>query len=201
MYENQLEIIKQSKEKEYALRHDLKNHLYLLSEYEKNGKSEEVLSYIEKMDQFMTVNEEFVNTGNEQVDIILNYMLKRIKETGAELDVKVNIPKTEFCSAFDLNVLLTNLLENAMEALEKCPEKFFKLIIELDRGILHIRIKNSFDGKVKKEGNRYITRKENKYTHGMGLKNVQEVIEKYAGAVEITQEENIFYVNAILFVG
>lgn len=201
MYENQLEIIRQSKEKEHALRHDLKNHLYLLSEYEKNGKSEEVLSYIEKMDQFMTVNEEFVNTGNEQVDIILNYMLKKIKETGAEPDVKVNIPKTEFCSAFDLNVILANLLENAIEALEKCPEKFFKLIIELDRGILHIRIKNSFDGKVKKEGNRYITRKENSYTHGMGLKNVQEVVEKYAGAIEITQEENIFCVNAILFVG
>lgn len=149
MYENQLEIIRQSKEREHALRHDLKNHLYLLSEYERSGKSEEVLSYIEKMNQFMTVDEELVNTGNEQVDIILNYMLKKVKETGAEPNVKVNIPKTEFCSAFDLNVLLTNLLENA------------------DRGILHIRIKNSFDGKVKKEGNRYITRKENTYVHGM----------------------------------
>ena len=118
MYENQLEIIRQSKEKEHALRHDLKNHLYLLSEYEKSGKGEEVLSYIEKMDQFMTVNEEFVNTGNEQVDIILNYMLKRIKETGAEPDVKVNIPKTEFCSAFDLNVLLiskSTIIKNACQ--------------------------------------------------------------------------------------
>lgn len=201
MYENQLEIIRQSKEKEHALRHDLKNHLFLLSEYEKSGRSGEVLSYIEKMEQFMTVNDEIVNTGNEQVDIILNYMLKKVKKTGAELDVKVNIPKTEFCSVFDLNVLLTNLLENAIEALENCSKKSFQLIMELDRGILHIRIENSFDGKVKKEGNRYITRKENVYAHGMGLKNVQEVVEKYNGMLEITQEENIFLVNAILYVG
>lgn len=199
MYENQLDIIKQSREKEHALRHDLKNHLFLLAQYENSGKREEVLDYIEKMNQFMAVKEEIVNTGNEQADAILNYMLEKARKQGAELDIRVNIPKTEFLESFDLNVLLSNLLENATEALESCPKKILQFVMELDKGILYIKTGNSFDGQVRRDENRYITRKENKERHGTGLKNVQKVVEKYGGTIEFKQDDAMFYVEVILY--
>lgn len=200
MYENQMEILSQAREKERALRHDLKNHLHLLSEFEKNGKHEEALFYIEVMDEFVDVKEEIVSTGNEQIDAILNYMLEKAKKLGAALDIKVNIPKTEFCSVFDLNVILSNLLENAIEAMETYPEKKVQLIMEFDKGVLYIRVGNSFDGQIKKEGNRYLTKKADSYSHGIGLKNVHEIAEKYQGTVKTMLEENMFYVDIVMYI-
>lgn len=200
MYENQMEIISQAREKERALRHDLKNHLHLLSEFEKKGKHEEALSYIEAMDQFVNVKKEIVSTGNEQIDAILNYMLEKAKNLGADLDVKVNIPKTEICPVFDLNVLLSNLLENAIEAMEFCTEKKLQFIMEFDKGILYIRVGNSYNGRVKKKGKKYLTRKSDLNAHGIGLENVYEISEKYGGTVEIRPEENMFYVDVGLFI-
>lgn len=112
MYENQMEILSQAREKERALRHDLKNHLYLLSEFEK---------------------------------------------------------KVQF-------------------------------IMEFDKGVLYIRVGNSFDGQIKKEGNRYLTQKADSYSHGIGLKNVHEIAEKYQGTVKTMLEENMFYVDIVMYI-
>ena len=200
MYENQMEIISQAREKERALRHDLKNHLHLLAEFEKNGKQEEALSYIEIMNQFVEVKKEIVSTGNERIDAILNYLLAKAQRLGADLDIKVNIPKTEFCYVFDLNVILSNLLENAIEAIEDCADKKLQFIMEYDKGILYIKVGNSYDGQVKKEGKRYLTRKADASVHGIGLRNVYEIAEKYEGTVETKPEENMFIVNIALYV-
>ncbi|MBD5546343.1 MAG: GHKL domain-containing protein [Lachnospiraceae bacterium] len=201
MYENQLNILCQSKEKTQALRHDLKNHLHLLAEYEKSGKREEAISYIEMMMQSMNVEEEIVASGNEQVDAILNYMLKKADEMGTELSIQINVPKTPFCSDYDLNILLSNLLENALEALESCEKKQLKLIMELEKGILYLEIANTYAGMLKTDGKRYLTRKKNADEHGLGLRNVQRVVEQYCGTMELSQKDNIFHVKILLLVG
>ncbi len=200
MNENQFEILRQSRKKMQALRHDLNNHLYLLAEFEKNGQKGELISYLEMMKKSIAVEAEIVETGNEQVDTILNYLLEKAQKTGAAIEVKVNIPATPFCSAFDLNVLLSNLLDNAIEGMETCAEKMLKMVMTLDRGVLYLEIGNSFDGKINKAGNRYLTRKNDTSGHGIGLGNVQEIVDKYGGTCKITHDEEMFWVNAILFV-
>lgn len=85
MYENQMEILKNSREKVYSLCHDMKNHTHFLAELIRGGKSKEALSYIENMTQSMIVEEQIVTTGNEQIDAILNYHLERARTAGAEL--------------------------------------------------------------------------------------------------------------------
>ncbi len=200
MYENQFEILQQSRKKMRALRHDINNHLYLLGEFEKNGQESERISYLETMKKSIVVAEEIVETGNEQVDAILNYLLEKAQKIGADIDVKMNIPQTAFCSAFDLNILLSNLLNNAIEAMEVCTDKRLKVVMTLDRGVLYLEIKNSFDGKVNKAGNRYLTRKNNADGHGIGLDNVQEIVDKYGGTCQMIPDEKMFCVKVILFV-
>lgn len=201
MYENQMEILQNSREKVYSLRHNMKNHTHFLAELIKSGKSQEALSYMETMTQSMTVEEQIVTTGNEQIDAILNYHLERAKTEGASLSVKVSIPQTPFCSMFDLNILLSNLLENAVEAVSDCDTKYLKFSMELEKGVLYIHVENPYSGMRNQKNGAYLTTKGGQEPHGIGLKNVRDIVEKYQGVLKFNDEEGIFKVDVILYTG
>lgn len=61
---------------------------------------------------------------------------------------------------YDWNVLFGNLLDNAIEAMEQIKDRFLEIRIQYDRGILGIQVKNTFDGKVNKQGERLLTKEE-----------------------------------------
>lgn len=201
MYENQLQILSQSREKVHSLRHDLKLHFYLIREFAKDDRRQELLSYIEQMCEAMSVEQEIVSTGNEEVDAILNYRLEKIRKIGAEISLKLNVPRASFCSNFDLNILLSNLLDNAVEALANSEKKILIFRLELEKGVLYLEVKNSFSGRINRKNGRYLTLKEDREYHGIGLANARKVVEKYGGTLVITQEGGMFCVDTILLLG
>ena len=70
---------------------------------------------------------------------------------------------------------------------------------------MKIKIENSFDGshsrpQLQQGGNgAFPTTKPVKEQHGIGLKNVKRIVDKYNGTMAITQQEDIFCVNLILY--
>ncbi|MFQ8980382.1 MAG: GHKL domain-containing protein [Waltera sp.] len=80
-----------------------------------------------------------------------------------------------------MNILLGNLLENAIEAAERTENKYLNVSITLQKGILRIRIDNSFvtestSYKEERDGSRILqTTKKRKELHGIGLKNVKKI--------------------------
>ena len=97
-------------------------------------------------------------------------------------------------------MILGNLLDNALEALERAEHRYLYVEMHYDRGILIIHIENSFDGKVKKRGDTYLTRKDKKDFHGIGMKNIEEIVKKYDGEQEITVSGKRFKTNILLYV-
>ena len=69
----------------------------------------------------------------------------------------------------------------------------------MDRNVLYINVSNSFDGKLKYEGKKLITTKENKEKHGMRLRSVQQSLEKYNGAMEIHHKGKMFFVDVLIY--
>ena len=77
-YANQLDVLMQSEEKISALRHDMKHHLNeLLIMAKRNEDHHEITAYIQNMQMFMENKSEYSNSGNKEVDSILNYMLNK----------------------------------------------------------------------------------------------------------------------------
>ena len=71
MYLKQLEILQQSRQNIRILRHDLKNHLQLISSYLEKGEYEKAADYIESgLEELQSVKGEHVKTGNVAVDSI-----------------------------------------------------------------------------------------------------------------------------------
>lgn len=202
IYSNQLDVILQSEEKAKALRHDMKHHINELWMLANKYGAEEIKHYVEHMGEFMDNPKEIVASGNIEIDSVLNYMLQKAKEELTTVVVKIMLPE-DVSHSFDINVLLGNLLENAIEASSQTEKKYLSVNIALKRGVLKIQIDNSFMtvDMLKKEGggNIFLTTKKRKEQHGIGLKNVRKIVESYNGNMEIASRNDIFSVNLILY--
>lgn len=198
-YSNQIDVMKNSDEKVRALRHDLKHHLNELMLLADRDEASEIKEYIKSMDDFMTYSGEYVSSGNMDIDSLLNLMLGIAKKELGDVSCKVSIPKELDIEPFDLNIVLGNLLDNAIFAARQTQEKYLRVKISYKMGMLFIHIENSYAGSLIKEGNRYISMKKDRDAHGIGLENVRCVVEKYDGDLEIKDENQIFQVKAVLY--
>lgn len=199
MNENQLELMKQSQENIRSLWHDMKNHLLLLDTYLKQKDYEGASGYIANIEEYMHVPGQYVNSGNHEVDAVLNYRLGKAEKIGCQVETKLTVPDTSFMPAFDLNMILGNLLDNAMEALEHVKEKELSVKLTYNKGILVIHICNTFDGTIHHKDGAFLTRKKDRGNHGLGLHNVEYIVKKYNGEQNIQIDENMFCISIILY--
>ena len=200
MYQNQFEIIHEARQDIKQLRHDMKNHFLLIEGYLKKGKYAEAQEYIGQLAEKTASSKEYVNTGNDELDSILNYKLGRANNLNCKLDVKVEVPRERFMSDFDLNMLLSNLMDNALEAIEKAEERVLTVRIKYIKRMLYMSVYNSYNGDVKREGNKLLTTKAKKEEHGIGMTSIQHIVDKYQGEMTIQTSEDMFKTDIIMYV-
>ena len=203
-YTNQLNVVLRGEEKIKALRHDIKHHLSELMLLANKHDVAEIQKYIDEMNSFLKNPNEIVASGNLEIDSVLNFMLQKAEKELKTVDIKVMLPE-KVRHSFDINVMLGNLLENAIKAAGKTENKYLSVHIKLKRGILKVKIENSFESSyiLRKEQNRKdtILKTTKPFTkqHGIGLKNVKKIVEKYNGTMAVTAQKGIFCVNLLLY--
>lgn len=178
------------------IRHDLRHHRAALAAIIKNGDAQAAEEYIKSWD---VLDEAAQVTGNLVADSLLNFYCVRAKELGFALKTEVSLPKLPGISDHDLCVLMGNLLENAIEAqtyLEP-EQRFVSIRAKGDQDSLILAIDNRFDGTVKKENDRYLTRKEEK-DHGIGLSSVRTVCKKYNGILQLETKDDLFLSGVVI---
>ncbi len=201
-YKNQLDVIQQSEKRVRILKHDLKHHMSELQCLAEKNDVKEITDYLAKMQDSLQNPNEFVSTGNGQTDSVLNYLLRKAREKGFDVHARVRIPDS-INHSFNLNIILGNLLENAIEAGEKTEEKRLDVLISAKQGVLHIEVGNSYPGKeTLREGSEkgtYLTTKEEKENHGIGLSSIQRIVEENHGSMEVLPEEKFLKIKIILY--
>ncbi len=200
-YENELKIINASLEASSILRHDMKNHLHAIFTDINNGNIIEAQQHISDIVDVYNAGTEIIHTGYPSIDSIVNFKLQTAKQEGIKVNISSSIPPDLNFSSFDSTVILGNLLDNALRAVPSVSEDgFIDLTLHYSRGMLIIKVSNPFNNEVNIVDGRVITSKADKKNHGFGLRSVKEVVEKYNGNVEITTDNNVFVVTAILYV-
>lgn len=201
IYSNQLDVVLQGEEQVRILRHDLKHHigeLKILSEKQDVSKIKE---YIGCMEETIQNPSEIVESGNIEIDSMLNYMLKKAKKELNSVDTKIRIPE-KIKHSFDIIIILGNLLENAIEAAVYTEEKKLELDVLYKQGTLKIVIKNSYNSDIIIAGetkDSFLTNKKDKSLHGVGLRSVRRIVEKYDGIMDISRSNNLFCVKLLLY--
>lgn len=198
-YSNQLNVMMQSEEKMVALRHDMKHHLNQLSIMANRNQDTEVFDYIQSMHSYFNSPYCYTSTGNKDIDSLINYMLNKAEKIIEKVDYEINVPKDLEINSLDLNIIIGNLLENAIDAAKSSIGKWMEVSLNYEQGILFIRVRNSFNNEVKRQGDTYITTKKKMDGHGIGLQNVKKVVDSYKGEMQILDKNNIFDVRIILY--
>lgn len=108
--------------------------------------------------------------------------------------------KVEFVQEIDITSLLGNLLDNALEAAKKCKKGkiWVYLYMQNDGEFVVFRIKNTYNGAIIQNGEQFMTTKEEKNFHGIGLRNVNRIVETYSGDIYRNYDGKIFETMIVL---
>lgn len=165
-------------------RHDITAHLLQIQNMSQKGLCEEESQYIkELLDEISLINQKGYSVGNDIIDTILTNYLTPISSTCTikvigYMDQELNISRKDLC------VIVSNLVKNAVEAINNNTCTKNKLIFEVNQGkqFLEIKVINSMNiENVSIQNGHIITTKENKLLHGLGIQNIEETAKKYHG--------------------
>lgn len=205
-YKNQIAVIVESQNSIRALRHDMKNHFLHLRIQLENKKYEDALCYLDAMMENLKGNMEYVSTGNTEADCLLNYKIRIAKKVLKKVEYQIQIPVDCEWKSFDFNIVMGNLLDNALEAAQDSEEKFLKIVIYVNKGILLIHVANSYKNIPSRKGRQFLSTKQKsdingmkEACHGIGLQNVKRIVEKQNGDMELHYENGLFEADVMLY--
>lgn len=198
-YEYQVRMMKDTLDSIRMLRHDMKNKLASLYAMAQKGQDEELMSHLEELTDVCNKTKEYAHSGNITIDSIINYKLQKAEERHIKVTADIIVPMELTVPTFDIAVVLGNLLDNAIEAVTYVEDCWIDIRVKYTKGRLIIEINNSYDGTLLRTSEGIVSRKEDKENHGMGIKSVEMMLEKYDGALQITQDGAKFTAKVLMY--
>ncbi|MCI9078204.1 MAG: GHKL domain-containing protein [Lachnospiraceae bacterium] len=199
---NQTEMyysISENLEKQRRKSHEYKNQLVCIKSLLKRNKIKEVNSYINQIGDVLETESDNISTNHVIVDAILNTKYGEMMEKNIIFVFRINDLSQLTVSDEDIVVILSNLLNNAIEACEKCHEKkVVKLKFIIEKNVTIISVKNTYENALVKHDGMFLTTKNEQDEHGIGICNITNVIEKYGGSYVIKPDNGEFYFSIII---
>lgn len=192
------EGIKEQYEEMRRIRHDMKQNLTVISTLYKEGKYTEAGAYADKISDNISKPDIFIDVGNDFINAILNSKLSIAKARGIDVMCASSsniggIEDTDLCN------LLGNMLDNAIEAAEKCSSGFIEVTINSSNDKIQVTVANSIQSSVLKNNRKLTTTKPDSSFHGYGVKTIRAIAEKYDGMANFYEDENMFYCQVIMY--
>ena len=188
------EMLIEQREKQKARSHDYLNHLQVMLMLARDGKFNDEIRYIEEQIGKETHSIDVIDTGNTLINAVLNVKYLEAKEKGIVIPFIADNLTNLKISDSDLVTILTNLLDNAIEAVQHCDEKriIFKIIREHET--LYIDSSNRYSGRLPEEYDSFTT-KVDKLNHGYGISNIKKAVAANNGQCFIETDKGVFHVT------
>lgn len=173
-------------------RHDYKNHMICLQALLEGKEYADALEYVRDITRQDIIESNKFFSGNQIADAILSDKAELAKKAGCEIKcdgfISDEIPASDLC------IILSNALDNAIEACAKFTSNESKIITvkcDILQGVQLMRITNPNDN------NRSSTEtsKEDKENHGFGLYNIRRTVEKHNGQMSIPSQTPLFILD------
>lgn len=165
--------------------HDMRNHLHAMSGKYRIENSE----YMEDMHSLLNSLGMKFYTENRMLNIVLNDKLRQIPP--GQVDCNLGGVDFGFISEMDTTTIFANLLDNALEARAGTTDFRLQIRGEEIQDFTVVKITNPA-GESYKEG---VSTKPGH--EGLGLQNVRQALEKYAGEMQVDCRDGIFSVTLL----
>lgn len=176
-------------------RHDYRHHIQTMKVHMANGEYEEIGAYLDMLDDDLTNVETVIKTGNRMADAILNSKLSLAAQREIRVKAEASIPVSLTVSELDLCTVISNLLDNAMDACMELPvpERLIRIYMEMKGNYLYLSVINTAGGRKKTS---YRTTKGE--GHGFGLTRIDAIVRKYGGYITRASEDEAFSTEVLL---
>ena len=200
---NQLEMyrsISENFDNQKRKTHEYKNQISCIESLLDKKQYSKLEEYVKKIYGSLNNEPDVINTNNVIVNAILNTKYQEAETKGIVFVFRVNDLSELRVNDEDVVTVLSNLLNNAIEACEACEDKKvikFKFVKEND--LIIISVKNTFNYDIIYEnGEIKSTKTSSVDEHGVGIKNILKIIEKYGGSYVIEDKNKEFYFSIII---
>ena len=178
-------------------KHDFQNHLEVMNTYFKNKNYDELGKYLSQISGEIEPLMNLYYTGNTVADAVLSNKLFIARAKGIRVNASLVLPEKLGISDVQLCSVLSNLLDNAIEAQDSVGDPFINVTIRQERGMLYIKIENSAKGNYTFVKNQLISSKKTK-DHGIGLNQVKKIVEKARGIIDVQPQAECFVVKILM---
>ena len=162
-----------------GIKHDIQNTLIAIAGLLSEGKTQDAIEHIEKIQSNIRLTDMPANTGHPTIDAIINAKIKRASEENINIKHTVMLGEV-FVDQVDIAIVLANALDNAIEAVAKSDnvDRDIYIIMSNRSDYISIEVENYtfeiLDRSLK-------TTKADKPSHGFGIKQMKAIAEKYSG--------------------
>lgn len=172
-----------------SFRHDIRNHLAVLEELLSRRDIEHAHQYLLDLQQISSSLSAPVNTGNAVVNALLGSKFALAGQAGIPVCCELTLPNPNPVSDIDWCILLANAIDNAIKANELLPAEKRRLSLSSSQkgNFFLLNIENPCQ-----------TQNPHIPAPGIGLSNIQAVMEKYQGKTEITIRDGSFRLQLLI---
>lgn len=193
--------------------HDMKNHLLILQSQLSRlsgtqaceKEREETERMIVSLQNQIADYEDYYETGNAFLDVILRDKMKKARERQIDFHGEIDFSEGDFIDGLDISAIFGNALDNAIEACGKLAEdeRFITVKVGIRNQFLLIQIDNSAEennetNEINEANETGHTAKEDGFLHGFGKKNIRRAVEKYHGHCKWSFEQGVYSLSVLI---
>lgn len=181
-----------------AYRHDMRHHLALLQALASKGDIEEIKRYLRTAQSDIDAITPTRYCENETVNLILSAYAVKAKQSDIMLTVEARLPDSLTLSDTELCSLLSNALENAIQACENIrdsKERYIKLRVYTKNNKLCIDLRNTYQSELTFQEGLPVSKEPG---HGYGTKSMAHIVEKHSGVFQFSVKDGWFIFQATL---
>jgi len=186
--------LSEEREMQKSKAHDYLNHLnVMLSLAERDNKKEEI-DYIKEQIGNATNSVDIIDTGNVVINAVLNIKYREARKKNIIMPLIADDLSCISISECDIVTILSNILDNAIEAAEQCNNKKIVLKITKQDNKLFIDSSNTYNGNLFPLEKRFTT-KSDADNHGYGIANIRQTVSRNNGECIIDAKQGIFRIS------
>lgn len=198
MQQTQYEMLCSAIEETRQARHDMRHHFSTLAALANRKEWQQLEEYIAQVQESIP-SVELNLCDNPAVDGVASHYAALIKGYDIPFSAKFNLPYNLLISEMDICLVLSNLLENALEASlrtdisKRCIK--VQAYIHSDNVIL-ITVENAFEGNINKKNDVFQSSKHS--GSGVGIQSVRRIAERNGGYCRFMLADGKFTANIML---
>ena len=198
LQQQRYESLKTAIEEARQALHDMRHQLNQISALAENGDLEGLKAYLAKTAARIP-NLDMHFCENRAADSAVGYYCALARRESIPFRAKLDLPESLPVDEIDMCLVLSNLLENALEAsLRTAPARRqieITAYVHAER-LLLIEVENTFDGEVNEKNG--IFRSSKRKGNGIGIRSVNHIAEKNGGASAFSHQNGIFSAKVML---